>query len=621
MLFPFRCRLALALALTCVAIALPVGAQPAASGQASALQEHFAAALHDQQSGNLDDAVKEYKEVLHLDPNLAEAYANLGLVYYAQSKFRESAGALATAAKLKPGMEGVVLWLGVDNIKLGRPKKAVPLLREAGRMAPSDLQVQKWLGTALWNAGETFAALDQLARTSERFPSDADSCFVLGEAYRKAANYQIEALLASASGSPLLHQVYGDIYKDQHSWIRASAHYRKASEEDPRWKGAHLGLAEIDLAQNHYAKAEDELHLELKVAPSSTSAKALLGEVKLLTGEVPEALTLLGAAIQMSPYGASASLGLPALLTLNMKDEVAESASLRQTYAALERAPASPARSLALAVIDRKLALPEWSADFASYRKAVGNPPLPADSWSRAIDDVNRGRFAEAKAILTVRVDNNPGDREARYLLAKTFKSLSLQTLNRLIAMDPDSPRVHQLLGQTYEDRDDDDKALAEYRIVEKMDPSLPGIHYAVGHLLWKFGDRANALAELHQELKLDPTHAEANGEIGTILVIENEPGEAIPYLQAALRIDPGLVFVHQQLGKAYMLQKNYSKAAEELKLSTRSDLDGSAHYELGMVYRKMGRTEEARKEIDACARIRAERLEEKQSSEPSPVP
>src|SRR6185437_6165024 len=148
------------------AAALPLRAQDAA------IQQHFEAALHDQQAGLLDAAAGEYQQVIHLDPRLAEAYANLGLVDYARSKFQESAQALSKAAEIKPGLKGVDLWLGVDWIKLGQAKKAVPLLREAVRLNPADQQAQRWLGTALWNSGDTFAALDQLAKTSAKYPSD-----------------------------------------------------------------------------------------------------------------------------------------------------------------------------------------------------------------------------------------------------------------------------------------------------------------------------------------------------------------------------------------------------------------------------------------------------------------
>lgn len=603
-------------ALVSIALAVPLGAQQSTREPISAIRQHFEAALHDQQSGSLEAATNEYQEVIRLDPQLAEAYANLGLVYYAQSKFQESANALSAAAKLKPGMEGVMLWLGVDDIKLGAPAHAVPLLRGAVRRAPSDPQAQKWLGTALWNSGHPFAALAQLEKVSRLFPSDEESWFALGEAYRKEANRQMEALLASAQGTPLLHQVYGDIYKDQRLWIRAADHYRKATQKDPHWKGAHVGLAEIDLAQGEYTDAENELRRELDIDPSSVTAKAILAETKLLTGEVPEALSLLKTAIQAAPYGTSASLGLPPLLSqskLNPKSD--PSASLRRTYADLQRLPSSSARSLALVLLDQKLDVSRLSDDFENYEKMVGSPPPPADPLQRARDDADRGRFREALPILEAEIKAHPKKLEARYLLATTLKGRSRQALHKLIAIDPDSPRVHQLLGQTYEDLNDDDKALAEYRTVEKMDPSSPGIHYQVGHLLWKFGDRTNALRELHEELKLNPFHAEANGEIGTILVIQNQPRQAIPYLRTALRINPGLLLVHQQLGEAYMMEKNYAEAAQELKLAAREDLDGSAHYQLGMAYRKLGRMREATKEIEECAKIRAERMDQKRQA------
>src|SRR5487761_927562 len=62
------------------------------------VQEHFRAALHAQASGQLDVAVRENQAALRLQPQLAEAYANLGLVYYLQSKFKESSEALAKGA-------------------------------------------------------------------------------------------------------------------------------------------------------------------------------------------------------------------------------------------------------------------------------------------------------------------------------------------------------------------------------------------------------------------------------------------------------------------------------------------------------------------------------------------
>ena len=81
----------------------------AAQADASA-RAHFIAAQQCQQQGRLDEAAHEYQTVLRLQPGLPEAYLNLGLVYYDQAKFEDSARALAAAGKLVPGMRGVDLF-------------------------------------------------------------------------------------------------------------------------------------------------------------------------------------------------------------------------------------------------------------------------------------------------------------------------------------------------------------------------------------------------------------------------------------------------------------------------------------------------------------------------------
>jgi tetratricopeptide (TPR) repeat protein len=266
---------------------------------------------------------------------------------------------------------------------------------------------------------------------------------------------------------------------------------------------------------------------------------------------------------------------------------------------------------LALAIVEHKLGLPEAARDMRVYKEAAVQPKIAGDGFAQASAAADEGRLADAETMLRRLLARRPNDLEARYALARVFKGQSLATMNALIQQDSDSPRVHQMLGQAYEDRQQERQALAEYRIVEQKDPSLPGIHYEIGHLLWKFGDHANALAELHQELKLNPENAEANGEIGSILLVDGEAAKAIPYLESALRSDSSLSLIHRQLGKAYMMQKEYPRAEAELKQAIKTDTDGSALYQLGMVYRAQGRTEEAAKTIAASQKIRAAHLDE----------
>src|ERR1700761_2796680 len=233
--------------------------------------QHFAAAHQAQDAGNLDLAATEYLAVTRLRPDVAEAYASLGLVYNAQGKFADSAHALAKAEKLKRGLPGVSLYLGIDYEKQRQTALAIPQLTDAVRLEPGNKQAHTWLTRALWDDGRIQPAIEQARKTSQLFPSDPALLLDLGEAYRKAADLGIQRVLTAAKGTPLLHQVYGDIYKDNRAWENAAAHYYRALEQDPHWQGAHFGLGEVALRRDKLDVAAQEYHHELTANPGSAA--------------------------------------------------------------------------------------------------------------------------------------------------------------------------------------------------------------------------------------------------------------------------------------------------------------------------------------------------------------
>lgn len=433
-------------------------------------QEHFRAALQAQNSGRLDAAAREYEEVIQLQPQLAEAYANLGLVYYLQSKFEKSSQALAKAAALKPGLRGADLFLGIDDVRLYRPKEAVPLLIHAVEEEPKNKQAQLWLGTALWNAGQRAEALQRLRKAAEIFPTDVDILYALGEAYQKSANHQLEML-------PL----------------------------------------------------DDVRLLQKGITPPQWVARTSASEV---------------------------------------------------------RNSSSGARGQ------------------AAHLKDTGSRYLP---YKQAMADFNRKDYRAAQAKLTVFLAANPENAEARYLLARTYEQLSLTVLSRMFQVDPNSYRVHQLLGRIDEDRWQNDKALAEYKTVEQMRPALPGLHLAIGEVLWREGRLEPALAEFEAEIKLSPYDSRPYAEAGTILVKQHESAEAIPDLTKALQLQPDQLLLHKQIGTAYYQQKKYAQAEQELEKALPIDHDGSVHFLLGAVYRDSGHPRKAKTEMEEARLIQTQ--------------
>jgi tetratricopeptide (TPR) repeat protein len=599
--------------LTCIALAnlffsLPPRQAFGQDTNSDALR-HFGDAHKAQDAGDLDTAAREYLEVIRLRPDAAEGYASLGLVYNAAGKFTESARALGKAEKLKPELPGVSLYLGIDYEKEHQAALAIPHLIKAVRLDPASKDAQTWLGQALWDEGRTQEALEQLRKTSLLFPSDPALLLVSGEAYHKAAELGIQRVLAGAIGTPLLHQVYGDIYKDERAWENAAAHYYRALEQDPHWQGAHFGLGEVALHREKLDVAAQEYQHELVANPGSAAAMARLAEIAMLENKPDDALSQLSNAIHLSGYQAANALGLPRPYPAGSEDLSQHAQEqLRACLPALEAAPANAARSLALAFANARLGRDASLSDWNDFSNSMPHPST-SNVHERGLDHFYRQDFEPAAADLSAWVKLHPNDLQVDYLLATTYRNLSLSTLEQLLAVAPESYAAHQLLAETYENAEQDEKALTEYRVVEGMVPDLPGIHFSIGHLLLKMSQQDQAREELAAELRLNPDHAEANSEMGTILLDRLDAATAIPYLEKAVHLDPDQWATYRQLGKAYYMQKDYAKAETALHQAIRHDPQGLAHYQLGLVYRSLGQKDAANAQFEISRKLKLEGL------------
>ena len=598
----------------CLGLSLPVLVSSSlavhAQDSEQEAQRHFAAARQAQNAGDLPLAAQEYLKVTHLLPDVAEAYASLGMVYNAEGKFAESAQALSRADKLKPGLPGVSLYLGIDYEKKRQAGLAVPHLIKAQQAEPMNKQAHTWLARALWDDGQTQPALEQLRKTAQLFPSDPALLLDLGVAYRKAADLGIERVLNGSSGTPLLHQVYGDIYKDEHAWENAIAHYDRAMEQDPRWLGAHYGVGEVALHREKLDAASEEYQRELKIDPASAAALVRLGEIAMLENKPDEALSFFNKASGLSGYQAASALGLPRSYPAGSEDlSDPAKAQIRACIPALTAAPPSRGRSLALAFAHARLG--EDDLSLSAWKDFTGDvrQTSEANQHQRGLNNFYRQDFDAAAAELDSWVRLHPHDLQADYLLARTYRNLSLSTLAQLLDTAPDSYAAHELLAETYQNAEQNEKALAEYRIVASLAPDLPGVHFSIGHLLLKMSQQDQAREELAAELRLNPDHAEANAEMGTLLLDHQDAAGAIPYLQKAVQLDPDQWATYQQLGRAYYQQKNYSQAEIALKQAVSHDPKGLAHYQLGLVYRSLGNKDAANEQFAISRKLKLEAL------------
>src|SRR4029077_2233818 len=160
------------------------------------------------------------------------------------------------------------------------------------------------------------------------------------------------------------------------------------------------------------------------------------------------------------------------------------------------------------------------------------------------------------------------------------------------------SYRLHQLMGDLEAAKENDEKAIEEYRAAIALKSSLPNLHYSLGHLLWKDLKVPEARVELDAEIKLNPRHPGALNDLGETYLLEHQPDKAFPYLVRALAADSGNPDLHRDLGTAYSELGDYRKAEEQFKIAVSADHDGSVHYKLARVYQALGEKENAAHEF-----------------------
>jgi tetratricopeptide (TPR) repeat protein len=96
---------------------------------------------------------------------------------------------------------------------------------------------------------------------------------------------------------------------------------------------------------------------------------------------------------------------------------------------------------------------------------------------------------------------------------------------------------------------------------------------------------------------------------LGTICSLRKNYKTAIEHYSRALQLQPDNAYAHQALGAAWIKMGEPEKALEPLRTATHLDpLYPTAHYQLGMVYRQLGRETDCRRELDTFKKLEESR-------------
>jgi len=591
---------------------------------------HFRAGQQALRQGELRQAEEEFKKVLALDPKLAEAQVNLGLIYHALGEYSQSAENLSEALRQKPDLAGPALILGIDYLKLGEVEKAIPVLQQALRMDPANLEGRRALALCYVSKEDFRQAASEYRELAKLNPDKADAWFQLGHDYVNLAAHMAFRGAQVYRGSPWGNRFLGDMLAERDRWNDAAEEYTHALAGDPKQSGLHASLGLAYLRAGKPEKAEAEFRLELELDPKSEAAWLGLSQVRIVRGLASAALDAVQKVWAISPEYLAVQRGFAECSPAAAKALVAD----------LPAAPDGAARDFLLEELntgagETAQADDRWKAFQGAFR-AWQNSSHDAAGGTARQDPCRAHMYAECarrlesgtdssraeqlllgKTLFTLRqyegaadtlaglLESDKENVEASYWLARTYQALGSACYDRLEENFSQSWRAHQLRAEALSARENSNDAIQEYQAALRLKPDEAELREALGEQFLNKKSYDEARAELGQSLRLDPSRARTLCLLGRLYVATHETEKAVPYLQKALRYQPDMAEASDLLGTAYVRLGNDAQAVPELEKAAPFDFYGDVHYQLYVAYRRLGKRELAGKALARSQELR----------------
>jgi tetratricopeptide (TPR) repeat protein len=303
--------------------------------QPSEVAARFERAVELQRQGALKEAADEYRAVLRLAPDYAEAHANLGAVLARAGRIDEAIASYETALRLDPKLTPVLINLGLAYFHLAQFEKAAEKLERFIALAPASAQARGLLGLALVEMGRDAEAATHLEATLRAVGDDPVVLYALGLTYlrldRKEFRSMIERLAALSSGKalslllegqsllsagdysravealteavglnaelPRLHYSLGLSYLLLGERRQAIVSFENEISRKPHDFWSLYYLAFLNEAERNLEAALPRLEAALKIEPRSPEANALLGKILVTQNKFAEALIPLETAV------------------------------------------------------------------------------------------------------------------------------------------------------------------------------------------------------------------------------------------------------------------------------------------------------------------------------------
>ena len=176
------------------------------------------------------------------------------------------------------------------------------------------------------------------------------------------------------------------------------------------------------------------------------------------------------------------------------------------------------------------------------------------------------------------------------------------------ILRNGDSAEAHLMMGSAKMNVQDYAGARDEFAKAVALNPNLPEVHVLYAKALVFTGDSDMSAKEYKTELTVDPYNFDANLQLGATARQEQNYDEAKKYFERAQETRPGDPGVRYQLALVAIDQGRLDDARQILEgLVKQSPQFTEAHVSLSLVYYRLKRPEDSKRERETVLKLTAE--------------
>ena len=537
---------------------------PGCQDEQARIVEHAARGQEYLDAEAYDEAVLEFKSVLQLDPNHAEAHYGLAKTYLASKRPRDAYWELEDVVRLDPGNADARLQLA-QFLVLGKPGEVERAIENADAVLADD--PGRWEAWVI--KGQALKGLDRLEEAEEAYRSATEQADV---------------------GAPLI--VYANFLRGEGKLGEAEAQFRRLLELEPGFNGhaALGGFLASDPAREDEAEAHLREALELADASQRKAAYTLLVNFLVARQRFDEAELALQGAIEEVPGDRDLLYSLAQFYTA--LGRIAEADALIEE--ATTSSPDDP-RPLLLLSAYRGLH-GDLEGALEAAEKAVAIAPENEDA---------RLRRAEVLIDLGFRANQAGDAEEGRALLARGQAGV-----DALLATDPASYKALFVRGKLALAERRPADAVADLRTVIDMRPDMAQGHFVLASANYMQGDRPAARRNVVRALELEPNLVEARRLLARLHGELGDQRLAVQEGQRVLEQRPGDAETRVIVAQALVRQRSFDAALAVFDEIPEEEWGADVHFAIGRTHQFKGELEQARAAIDRAWALRPDHVE-----------